>query len=246
MISTPTTEHNGSRKPYTVWKNMLYRCYSEKNVAYERYGGVGVKVSDAWHCYDTFRADIETLKGFDEDLFFNGNLQLDKDGLSGEEKIYSKETCQFLTPTENIRLATFKKYLPHLTKTRLVALSPTDEVYCIVNIPMFADEHDLLRSAIHGTLIPNGQKTHRGWCFKKVVDHREIVQIDRKDFLPSRHGVIPLMYDVLKNGEIIETLSNVEEAAKYMKCSVSNINQRTRDNKEYHKHGVVLIRRLKE
>lgn len=245
-IVAKTIEPNGSRKFYSVWKNMIYRCYSEENISYERYGGVGVVVSGEWHCYDTFRKDAEMLPGFDERMFYENKLQLDKDGLSGDTKIYSKETCQWVTAVENLGLATFNKYRPHLIKVRVVALSPEDEIFCVINIPMFADKYNLLRSGIHGTIGGHGPKTHRGWCFKRVVDYESVAEIDRKDFIQERHGVIPTKYEVVKDGEVIEVLNNVDEAAVYMRCSVSNINQRTRDGKEYCKYGVILRRELKE
>lgn len=242
-ISAPTTEKNGSRKPYSVWKNMLYRCYSKKDVAYDKYGGAGVKVSDEWHCFDTFRKDIENLPGFNEELFYKNKLQLDKDGLSGLNKIYSKETCQWLSREENLSLAEFKKYLPHLTKTRLVALSPQGEIYCIINVPIFADEIGIDKSEIYGTLSGLGNKTCRGWCFKKVVNYNILTDISREEFTQKRHGVVPLKYEIVKNGKVIQTLNNVHEAAEYMKCSVSNINQRTRNGQHYHKYGVELRRK---
>lgn len=245
-LTAPTTESNGSRKPYSVWKNMIYRCYSKDNIAYGRYGGRGVIVSEEWHCFDTFREDIRTLKGYDEVLFYNNEIELDKDGISECGKIYSKETCQWLPIEEHRAMAKRSRYLPHLTRVRLVALSPNDEVFCITNIPMFADEHGLLRSGIYGTLMKNGSKTHLGWCFKRVEEFDEVVEISRDDYKQIRHGVVPLRYEVIKDGRVKKTLNNVVEAAEYMGCSVSNINQRTRDGKEYRKHGVVLRRKQKE
>ncbi len=245
-ISAPTIEASGNRKTYLIWKNIIHRCYSKDNESYKWYGGKGVTVSEEWKCFDNFREDIKSLKGYDEKLFYSNKIELDKDGLSGEVKVYSKETCQWISKEKNISMAKRSKYLPHLTATRLVALSPNDDVYCVINIPMFANKIGVNKTEIYGTLSGLGNKTCRGWCFKKVVDYDSVAEINREDFVQKRHGVIPLKYEVVKDGKVIEVLNDVDEAAKYMKCSVSNINQRTRGNKEYHKFGVVVKRKQKE
>lgn len=203
-------------------------------------------VADRWHCFDIFREDIKHLKGFDEESFYSGEIELDKDGLGGDVKIYSKETCQWVSRKKNMSLSKRWKYQPHLVQVKAVALSPEDEMICIINIPLFADEYVLLRSGIHGVIGGHGPKTHRGWCFKRVENLNEVTEINRKDFMQKRHGVVPYSYEVIKKGEIIKTFNSVEEAAKYMQCSVSNINQRTRNGQGYNKYGITMRRIKKE
>lgn len=44
---------------YFVWRKMVHRCTRPDDPAYERYGGRGVGVSDAWLVsFDTFIADM--------------------------------------------------------------------------------------------------------------------------------------------------------------------------------------------
>ena len=79
--------------PYhNTWKNMLERCYSSKSQ--ERYPTYrGCSVSTEWLTFSNFRAwmvaqDWEGLQ-LDKDLLFEGN------------KLYSPETCVFVTPLVN-------------------------------------------------------------------------------------------------------------------------------------------------
>ena len=78
---------------YRVWLNMLQRCYStkfqEKHPTYE-----GCSVSEEWLRFSNFRAWMVVQdwegKQLDKDLLFEGN------------KVYSKETCVFVTRSVNI------------------------------------------------------------------------------------------------------------------------------------------------
>ena len=77
---------------YRTWKDMLKRCYSDK--AQERYPSYkGCTVSDEWLTFTNFRAWMEKQdfegKQLDKDLLFEGN------------KVYSPETCVFVTGAVN-------------------------------------------------------------------------------------------------------------------------------------------------
>lgn len=85
-------------KAYTTWRNMLKRCYGkserEKHKSYDI-----CEVSDCWHNFQNF-ADWFELNYPKE----SGEWQLDKDKLSNGNKIYSPETCCFITRSENMDL----------------------------------------------------------------------------------------------------------------------------------------------
>lgn len=80
---------------YQVWKDMLKRVYDTKshtrNPTY-----IGCSVCEAWHLFSEFREWMETQdwegKRLDKDLLVPGN------------KLYSPETCCFLTPRLNVFL----------------------------------------------------------------------------------------------------------------------------------------------
>jgi len=77
---------------YRVWTHMLERCYSskyqERNPTYE-----GCSVSEEWITFSNFRRWMESQdwegKQLDKDLLFEGN------------KVYSGETCVFVTKAVN-------------------------------------------------------------------------------------------------------------------------------------------------
>lgn len=77
---------------YTRWKDMLMRCYSakfkERNPTY-----IGCTVSGEWLTFSNFKAWMENQD-------WQGN-QLDKDLLFEGNKIYSAETCVFVTGLVN-------------------------------------------------------------------------------------------------------------------------------------------------
>lgn len=45
-------------KVYIAWQSMLQRCENPKHRAYRLYGGRRVTVSDAWHTFEQFYADM--------------------------------------------------------------------------------------------------------------------------------------------------------------------------------------------
>lgn len=91
---------NGKRKQklvwmcpyYIVWKDMLKRCYSEK-YQQQRPTYKGCTVSEEWLTFSNFKTWMETQdfegKQIDKDLLFEGN------------KVYSAETCVFVTQAVN-------------------------------------------------------------------------------------------------------------------------------------------------
>lgn len=92
---------NGVRKPskawrcpyYQTWVDMLARCYSAKQQE-RRPTYKGCTVSDEWHAFSNFKNWMEMQewegKQLDKDLLFEGN------------KIYSAETCVFVTRMVNM------------------------------------------------------------------------------------------------------------------------------------------------
>ena len=96
-----TIEVDGKRKqkrvwycPYfRVWKSMLERCYSikyqERFLTYK-----GCSVSEEWLTFSRFKSWME-YQGWE-------GLQLDKDLLFEGNKVYSEETCVFVSREVNM------------------------------------------------------------------------------------------------------------------------------------------------
>jgi len=77
---------------YQSWQNMFQRCYSEirhaRNPSY-----IGCHVDPAWHSFMAFRTWMESQP-------WEG-MHLDKDVLFPGNKLYSPETCIFITSQLN-------------------------------------------------------------------------------------------------------------------------------------------------
>lgn len=100
-VVNPTV--NGKRIPcpfYKVWFNMLVRCYSEKSLircpSYK-----GCEVDKRWHSFMSFKEWM-----VEQDWVGN---QLDKDLLASENKIYSPETCVFVSRQVNVFMTDHKR-----------------------------------------------------------------------------------------------------------------------------------------
>jgi len=93
-------KHGGSKRSgkdalYVVWRRIKQRCYDKNSPDYKWYGAKGVKVCSAW---------LNNYLIFKEWALSNGykkGLHIDKDKLVKGNKIYSPETCCFITPLEN-------------------------------------------------------------------------------------------------------------------------------------------------
>lgn len=77
-----------------VWSNMMARCYRPAATRYKNYGGNGVVVCEEW--YNSF----SKFYNWSISNGWKKGLELDKD-IKGDGKLYSPETCCFVTPKEN-------------------------------------------------------------------------------------------------------------------------------------------------
>ena len=80
-------------KYYETWRNVLQRCYSSIYQAKEP-TYIGCTVTEEWLTFSNFKAWMETQDYKDK--------QLDKDILVQGNKIYSPDTCIFVTKTINV------------------------------------------------------------------------------------------------------------------------------------------------
>jgi len=87
---------------YQLWRNMMKRCYSEKDL--KGYYGKGVSVCTRWLCFANFLEDLPKLENFEKWLkgHTNGDrYNLDKDLKVEGNKVYCPELCSFVTEYEN-------------------------------------------------------------------------------------------------------------------------------------------------
>lgn len=133
-------------RSYTKWAGMMYRCYGDhsgKNKCYE-----GVTVCNDWHNYQVF-ADWFNCNYPDDGKEYH----LDKDINGGDAKIYSPESCSFVSAGENIEYSSAKNW---------VFMSPEGFKFSIYNLKKFCKENGLLECKM--SMVSSGaRKSHKGW-----------------------------------------------------------------------------------
>lgn len=157
----------GNERLYSLWNNMLSRCYNdvEGNKDYASYGGVGVEVVPSWHNFTNFIRDIKRLPGYDLTLFNKGDIQLDKDHLQQRVpynlRKYGPETCCFVSKEYNQALRDTSRY-----RRRFKAIAPTGREYSVCGVVDFAKEWGLDASTIIRCLRGEYSQ-HKGWKFSE-------------------------------------------------------------------------------
>ena len=138
--------HGSHKRILEIWARMLNRCYNQNDSNYKTYGAIGVRVCDEWHNFQEYCKWYETNypgPGFD----------VDKDMLSGDIKIYSPQTCQFIPHRRNSEISIAKSYL---------FASPEGEEFRIFNMRKFCMERELTASRMYQVALGN-QSNHKGW-----------------------------------------------------------------------------------
>lgn len=140
--------HVGAKntKAYSVWFEMIRRCYcsnSLKNNPTYR----GCSVTKEWFNFQNFAVWFyeNYIDGYhlDKDIKINGN------------KVYSADTCMFVTQADNSRKASAKNY---------IFVSPCGKRTEIYNLSEFCKNNGLNRDHMQSVLIGRGgRKQHKGW-----------------------------------------------------------------------------------
>ena len=133
-----------STKAYQTWRGMLKRCYCSKSLAKSpTYSDC--TVASEWHNFQVF-ADWFELNYID-------GFELDKDKLGNGNKVYSSDTCCFISHAENMVLASAKDF---------EFISPNGDLHAGNNIRAFAREHGLENRRL-SEVRTGRRKHHKGW-----------------------------------------------------------------------------------
>jgi hypothetical protein len=99
------TKHGRSRDPiYSVWRQMIQRCNNNKNTAYPKYGGRGIKIEDdRWLKFENFLEDM-------------GDRPTAKHSIDriNNYKGYCKENCRWATPSQQVANRGYQGRYKHL------------------------------------------------------------------------------------------------------------------------------------
>ena len=118
----------------TMHKDMIRRCTNKNHKEYYAYGEAGITISDDWlNSFDTFYNDCTKLFQFDKFYNFPYQYQLDKDykqmNLPKNPRIYSKETCIFLSKRDNKNLSIIDRNKNRILTSRYYGVSKVNSWY---------------------------------------------------------------------------------------------------------------------
>ncbi len=138
----------GSRSAQT-WRDMLRRCYCEKyqstNEIYKNH-----TVCEEWHNYQNFAEWYE--------INYVDGHQLDKDKLQPNKvnKIYSPDTCVFVSSEENLSMVNEPR------KSKFLLKCPNGIIHEVHGQGVFAKKHGLSQPSI-SALYTGKIKQYKGW-----------------------------------------------------------------------------------
>lgn len=123
----------------TIYSHMIDRCYNTNSQKYSSYGAIGIKVCDKWlQNINTFIDDAKIIDQYNK--FYNRPYayQLDKDykqiHLPKNQRIYSKNTCIFLSNQDNINIKCIDNKNNGLTKYFGVEINSAGNFYARIKI----------------------------------------------------------------------------------------------------------------
>lgn len=133
-------------KAYQDWYNMLMRCYCPKELK-RKSSYKNTTVCDSWHNFQNF------AKWHEENYKFGLHLDKDIKQVGVINKVYSPETCIFVTQSENAAFAQAKYY-----KMK----NPNGDVVHIYDMKKFCADKDLSNKGM-SAVWTGKKKRYKGW-----------------------------------------------------------------------------------
>lgn len=155
--NTDARSNNQTTKQlYSVWSEMLHRCYNPSRKRYDDYGGRGIFVDESWHNFDTFLKDAFDLPNGLLKRAYPTEYELDKDYYATNK--YSKDTCIWLTQKEQ-----------HINTRRgriCIARRPDGHEITTMDIAGLCKDYLLDPSTVYKCL--RGERPqHKQWTFRQ-------------------------------------------------------------------------------
>ena len=151
------SENGKDTKEYILWISILKRC----SILKEQYKNP--KISEEWLCFQNFAEDIKKLENY-KSWKNSTNYHLDKDILSKKERLYSKDTCLFVTQQENQDEKNLRIYGGNFLATRIE--DGYEEKFSLKG--KFAEKYNLSAPKI-GLCLAGKRKKHKNWRFEELV-----------------------------------------------------------------------------
>lgn len=151
---------------YSVWNEMLHRCYNSHRASYVEYGARGVHVDPRWHHFPNFLDDAPKLKGWALRQAFPGQYTLDKD--FSASNYYGPDACMWSSVKEQ-RINTRR------ADTGVVVVTmPDGTVVTTMNVAGFCADHSLDKSSAY-KCIRGEAESHKGFKFERVIPEGGLV-----------------------------------------------------------------------
>lgn len=202
------------KREYHLWKSMLCRCTEKFQEKYPTYKGVSV--DDRWKDFANFLEDIKELDGYD---FWKNNsnqmVMLDKDTKVDGNKVYSKDTCRFISHADSNRDVS-KRHPESIIKARQKFVEDYGQKIAVIN--KNNGNYEIYDSIRECCRFLNLNYRNVWMCLSK-----ENKYISNKSY----NGYIFIYYDEFNESLISEYIDN----AKYTKYKDSINDSENHENK---------------